>query len=258
MKKNILLLFVLLTLTVSACSGQASAASSDPAQQPAPAVESVAQDPIAAAPATAQEAATGRTELNTSYENAASVELQLLVGTLKLIGTDQAVTKDQATALAPLWTNLQTLHQSMRPDPAQNDSNSQPQTDNTALQSQVNEIVKQIQSLMTPAQLQAIAALQITRESAMTFMQDLGMTMGGPGGDGQGGAGAPPGGGQPPSSGQPGGDQMATPPAGRNGSGSGMVPPQLIDTLVQVLQKIASGETITTIPTISANPPVTP
>lgn len=259
MKKNILVFLILPILILSACSGQAAAASSDSAQS-APAIESVAQDPVAAAPATAHEAAAGNAELNASYENAASTELQLLVGTLKLIGTDQAVTKDQATALAPLWTNLQTIHQSVKPNPAQKDSNSQAQTDIAAVQSQIDDVVKQIQSLMTEAQLKAIADMQITRESAMAFMQELGMTMGRPGqGAGNGNMPQPPDG-TPPTGGAgapPGGDQMGTPPAGQNGRG-GMVPPQLIDTLVQVLQKTAAGETITTIPTISANSPVAP
>ena len=281
MKKTILTLLILPILILSACAGQTPATSNaDVAQQPVPAVESVAQGPAASVSTVVQEAAAGSAELSTSYENAASIELQLLIGTLKLIGTDQAVTKDQATALTPLWTNLQTLQQSMRPDPTQNNSDSQTQTDTTAIQSQVDEAVKQIQSLMTSEQLQAIAGMQITQESAMTFMQELGMTMGGPGqgtgngnmpqspdgtppaggpgGDGPGGAGAPPGGGQPPSGGQPGGDPIATPPTGQNRTRGGMIPPQLIDTLVQVLQKIAAGETVITIPTISANTPVAP
>ncbi len=41
--------------------------------------------------------------LDTSYTDAAPAALQLLLGTLELDGSDQAVTRGQAAALLPLW-----------------------------------------------------------------------------------------------------------------------------------------------------------
>jgi hypothetical protein len=71
----------------------------------------------------------------------------------------------------------------------------------------MDKLVADIQAEMTPEQIAAIAAMQITQETAMTILQELGITLGGPQG---GGGNAPPGGGQPP---------QGTPPAG------GMTPP---------------------------------
>jgi hypothetical protein len=58
--------------------------------------------PAQAAPISAPAAV----ELNTTYENAVSIEQQLMVGAFKLEGTNLAVSKEQANILIPLYTNL--------------------------------------------------------------------------------------------------------------------------------------------------------
>jgi hypothetical protein len=66
--------------------------------------------PIATAVQNAAEA------VSTAVQSASAVNLsglQLLLGTLKLAETSNAVTKEQATTLLPLWNNFKTLSMSM-------------------------------------------------------------------------------------------------------------------------------------------------
>ena len=202
-------------------------------------------------------------------DSAASTEQQLLLGTLKLQGTSLAVTKDQATTLLPLWKEIKTLSPSIAPAQGQGNATPQPPSSNTSHQDQIAALVNQIQSAMTTDQLTAITAMKITPQSAMTIIQTLGITVGGPqqsnsnntgngsqqpmgnppsNGSGTGqSAGAPPSGGQPmgnpPSNGSGAGSSAGTPPSGgqppSNGQTpasspacGGMVPPQLIDALI--------------------------
>jgi hypothetical protein len=196
-------------------------------------------------------------ELNTSYENAVALELQLLLGTLELQGTDLAMTAEQAGALLPLWNNFKTISSSMAPRQGQGKVTPQPQDDNAAVLAQMEALVQQIQAVMTSEQIKAIAEMKITRETAMTIMQEQNITLGGPQlgrgnnagngnlppqgtppasgpGDmsGNGGPGTPPNG-QPLSDGQqPGNGQMPAPRAG-----GGMISPELVDALIQILEK---------------------
>lgn len=195
------------------------------------------QDLTTAAPtAPATQDTSGTTALDTSYENAVSVEMQLLLGTLSLTG-DLAITEGQASVLLPLWTDLKTLSMSMGPGQAQVNATSQPQA-------QIDALVSQIEAAMTPEQIEAIAAMKITQDSAMTIMQAQGLTMGGGSGNPPPSGGQPPSGGPQPPSGTPptdgpqppGGDQppgggpMTAPPAG-----GGVIPPELFDALIQAL-----------------------
>lgn len=247
MKKIIFTIPIMLVLFLSACSSAAPATeSSDSSASSTQVTDLVNQSLTASAPVVAQVSTnTGTVGLSTAYDNAVSVEMQLLLGSIKLEGTDLKITKEQANILLPLWTNFQTLSQSMMPargDMGQGQPNStpQPQTVDTAAQAQIDEIMKQIQSSMRPEQINAIAAMQITQEAAQTIMQEQGLTMGNPqqGSGGQQPQGTPPAGGpdgQPPS-----GDQMGTPPDGGLQMG-GMIPTELMNMFIQLLQgKIAS------------------
>jgi hypothetical protein len=252
MKKITLTLLIFLTLLLNACS------STPPATEAAakPIVESAGQKPAAAAPAAdAQkpapaQAQTGSGELNTNYENAVPVTMQLLLGTFKLEGTEFAVTAEQAATLTPLWTNFKSLSASMRPEQGaagqgQGQPNATPQPVDSGLQTKFDEIVKQIQSAMTPEQIKAIAGMQITQDMSNTIMKEQGITMmgkglqdgnrGAPGGGGQPPAGGDMAQGTPPAGGPSGGGQMGTPPAGGiQPNGMGFVPSELIDALLQL------------------------
>jgi hypothetical protein len=202
--------------------------------------------------------------LNTNYTNALPVEYQLVIGTLKLDGSAQAVSTDQAKVLVSLWQQIQALSPSMEPgqgNPPQGPASSTPaaQVNNSDTQNQIDALVKQIQAAMTPDQLQAIAGMNLTQDSVMTILQNQGIRMGGPGagadagqppqgnppsGNGQAPQGNPPSGnGQPPAQRTPlAGNAQPTPQAASTGQGNFM-PPQMISNLIQLLQNRIDGMT---------------
>lgn len=107
-----------------------------------------------------------------------------LIGTFKLQGTANAVTPTEASSLVPLWQAYAQLTSS-----------------NTAAQAEIDAVVSQIQSTMTPQQVQAITAMKLTRQDLFTTMSNLGLT------NGFGGNGTP--------------DANRTPGAGGGGNGGG-------------------------------------
>jgi hypothetical protein len=183
-------------------------------------------------------------------------EAELLVGTMKLENTSEAVTAEQARQLLPLWRTLQTLS-----------------TSSTAATEEMSAVVDQIKSTMTAAQMDKITAMKLTQQDMMSIMSQAGvpdnsasttatpMTLNGlpSGGSNQGGGaqaggpgGVPGGGGNPPSGGPPnggagmpssGGDPgmmggstnaSGTPQAPR--ADTNQVPPPLINALIELLQ----------------------
>ncbi|MGB8212359.1 MAG: hypothetical protein WCE68_02260 [Anaerolineales bacterium] len=86
----------------------------------------------------------------------------LLVGMYKLQGTSNALTPTQAAALVPLWQAYAQLTSS-----------------NTAAQAEIDAVTTQIQQTLTPAQVQAITAMKLTRADLATTMTSLGITNGG-------------------------------------------------------------------------------
>lgn len=104
--------------------------------------------------------------LTMSYEGALPVTSQLMLGTMELEGTEHAVTPAQAKTLLPLWQAFQgnTLR------------------DNA----ERSAVLAQIEKTMTPAQMEAIAAMQLTFSDMQTWAESQGISMSPPGG-GQGG-----------------------------------------------------------------------
>ena len=84
------------------------------------------------------------------------IETQLAVGTLKLTGTDQDVTVDQAKELVVYWQVYKDLSQS-----------------ETAAQAELDGLTAQIQETMTDDQMQAITDLNITQQDVFTSMQGV-------------------------------------------------------------------------------------
>ena len=221
MKKFMITTFILFTLTLTACGSAANRTDSDALPQ--------SGAPAGELPATSQ----------------------LIIGTLKLEDTNQAVTAEQAAELLPLWQTMLVLSES-----------------DTAAQQETEALVTQIQETMTAEQRQAITDMNLTREDMMSIMQEQGLAMGGgpaggqntnpQGGDPNGGGfgpggfpdGAPPQGGFPgggPGGGGPGGgggqgsdltpDQIATAQASRQQGGMSLVPPILINAVIEYLQE---------------------
>lgn len=105
---------------------------------------------LTACGAQATQAAPTQSELNT--------ESKLILGTLKLEGTEQAVTAEQATELVIYWQVYQEISQS-----------------DTAAQEEVDGLLKQIEGTMSTEQMQAIETLGLTQRDVMTLMQEKGL-----------------------------------------------------------------------------------
>ena len=192
--------------------------------------------------------------LTEDFDNAESIVVQLIVGSIELKGTDLAISKDQATTLLPLWKEYENLVESMKPQgtPAagQGEATPAPQTVDTATQKKIDTLITQIQAAMTTEQINAIADMKITRETALSVMKENGVTLGGSqtdGGNGQAPQGTPPaggnggegngGGGNPPPGGKPGGDGQMS---GQK-PGGGMVPPEFVSVLIQMLEETSGS-----------------
>lgn len=167
----------------------------------------------------------------------------LLLGTLKLDGTDQAITPQQAKDLLPLWQVYQEISAS-----------------DSAAQTEVDALVKQIEETMTPEQITAITAMNLTQQDSFAIMQEMGIGMGQrssssstqnngnfmPGSEMGAGGGAPPDMGGVPGQ-MPGGqdispEQIATAQAARAEQGTGnFMLPNLVNALIQYLQKLAGS-----------------
>ena len=86
---------------------------------------------------------------------------QLVVGTLKLDGTDQAVTKEQAADLLPMWQVYKELMSS-----------------DTAAPAEMDGLTTQIRETMTADQMKAIDAMKLTQGDIFAFMKEQGVGMG--------------------------------------------------------------------------------
>jgi hypothetical protein len=175
---------------------------------------------------------------------------KLVIGTLNLKDTDNAITPEQAQELLPLWQVYLSLLSS-----------------DTAAQEETDALVEQIGETMTPEQTQAIEAMQLSQEDMFTVMQENGLGMGGgnrpqtsddsssgsnsggfapPDGGGMPGGAPPDGGGMPAGGGMPGGtqsqggDQSTEAQPAQSMSGGG-VPTPLIQTVIDYLQEIAGS-----------------
>jgi len=222
MNRTTLLMLLLFTLLMTACGASA---------------------PNAAGPTSGVSGDSAAGELSPS--------MQVAIGTLRLDETENAVTAEQAQKLLPLWQTMQVLSES-----------------DTAAQQEIDALAEQIQETMTAEQRQAITDMNLTREDMMSVLQEQGLASGGvpaggpnnnaPGGNQNGGGGFGPGGfpgGGPPQGGFPDGgqgggggqgsgltpDQIATAQASRQPTGGSLVPPMLINALIEYLQeKIAA------------------
>jgi len=171
----------------------------------------------------------------------------LLIGSLKLDGTAQAITPAQAAELLPLWQVYSELT-----------------TSDTAAQAEKDALVKQIEETMTAEQMQAIQAMNLTSQDSFSLIQEMGLGRGSAssysdsasssqsGGAAFGGGGMPAGG-PPPDMGGGGGfagaggggtslaqEQIATAQASRSqGMGAGFLPPALLNALIEYLQTLA-------------------
>ena len=100
------------------------------------------------------------TYLKIDYADATSVRNQVALGTLKLEGTANAVTAEQAKSLLPLWQAIVALSGTT-----------------TTAEEELTAVQNQIVAALTPAQLQAIGALQLTTTQLNAFYAEKGIVM---------------------------------------------------------------------------------
>jgi len=176
---------------------------------------------------------------------------QIALGTLKLDQTANDVTADQAAQLLPLWETMKVLESS-----------------DTAAQQEIDALDTQIQETMTDQQMQAITAMNLTRQDMFTVMQAQGTGPGngqqssnsqngsssGNGNQNFGGGFVPGAGGPPPDEralqgGQGFGgqgqnrsaEQIATAQAARQAGGGNRIPTPLVNALIEFLKKKAGS-----------------
>jgi hypothetical protein len=106
-----------------------------------------------------------RVTLTETYEGALSVQVQLLIGTIKLEETDLAVKDPLTSELIPLWQVVRNLSGS-----------------GTAADAEVAAVIDQIQDMMTAEQLQAITAMELTQDDVFSLVHELGLLVN-PGGN---------------------------------------------------------------------------
>ncbi len=201
----------------------------------------------------------GTQTAQTGSSTSLSMATELLVGTLKLEETDQAVTSTQAKQLLPLWQTLQSLS-----------------TSSTAATEEINAVVDQIKSTMTADQMDKITAMNLTQSDVTALMSQNGPTASGtavstpmalnglPGSSNLTAGGSAPSGGMPPAGGAPSGGMPSggsapsgnfpsggvdpglaggatgsttTPQAVRSKGIADQVPAPLLNSLIQLLQK---------------------
>jgi len=243
MKNLILVLLIMITIPLSACVG------ASPETLSMNAAPNGAQNN--GTTASNQAAGSSAKALNTTYENAVSVDMQLVVGMFKLEGSDLAISKDQATAILPILANIQSSR--VRPNssaagsnPSQNGNSAQQVTPSAGARVNTDGLFTQIQALLNEQQIKAIADMKLTQDSVNTILQAQGITMGGgpqmrdsnqalqgtpPAADNNGNNAAPSETGNPPAA----NGQNTNVPMRNSRTGNGFVSPQLIQKLIQIL-----------------------
>lgn len=225
MKKIAYSLIVLVMLTLTACAGQARVAHN---------ADTRSVNQLISSNKSASSSASADT-LTTDFDNAEPVITQLILGLLKLDGTDLALTKTQAASLITLWDEYQTAIKDMMPDGGKQgekpsgtpaamptrDPNATPEApkENAELTAKLDTIVTNMQAVLTDKQIAAIKEMKITRDIATTIMKEKNVSDSSP--DQQNGQSGQQQGGQPPAGGQQGGE----PPAGGPQDGQGGQPP---------------------------------
>ncbi|MGE5252084.1 MAG: hypothetical protein ACM3QS_17905 [Bacteroidota bacterium] len=168
-------------------------------------------------------------------ESSLAPSARLILGTLKLEGTAEAVTARQAAALLPLWQVYQGLQES-----------------GTAAQEEIDALVQQIQETMTSSQVQSMQAMSLTQADIMSVMVEQNIAEAGPQqavtrtASGSGPQAGPEGG-MPPADmgGEPGMVGAAAPVSASSSTGGSSssqvqagsgVPSALLDALIQLLE----------------------
>lgn len=115
-----------------------------------------------AAPATnvAAPAPTVAATFDITFADAANLRSQLAYGLLKLDGSANAITPDQARTLIPLWQAMLTLS-----------------GDDTTASEELTAVQDQIIQALSPAQISAVVAMKITNTELNNYYAQFGVTI---------------------------------------------------------------------------------
>ena len=101
-----------------------------------------------------------------NFERTMPLSMKLALGTFKLEDTDYPIDAEQAQELLPLWKAARSLNES----------------DTTATE-EIDAIINQIEEAMTPEQLEAIDAMNLTFQDMATIAEEQGIELGFGGGN---------------------------------------------------------------------------
>ena len=153
-----IIIALLLTLVLTACG------STHTQQNPTEAVLAEGETAEEAAPQlteTPPPPASADITLDTSYEDALSTRLVLALGILRLEETENPITAEQAPTLLMLWQGLVNLTNS-----------------GTSAEAEVTALLTQIESTLTPDQIQLINLMKLTQADTQAWAQETGLTLG--------------------------------------------------------------------------------
>lgn len=157
-KKLTLTLLILMTVMVlSACGGdgESSAATETGSGSGSDTIAEVRVNENGQITEQEQESDADEVMLSNSFDDALSLEGQLVIGSVQLDDTEKAIDADQAAKLLPLWQAYQSLSSS-----------------DTTAAAELNAVLDQIQDTMTVDQIAAIADMQLTNEALTELMEE--------------------------------------------------------------------------------------
>jgi len=151
-----MVLFVLaLTTVMSGCGGDSAPTTAEPASTP----QAQNVEPVETLAAGDSEESLADI-LGDDYEDALNARNQLALGILRLEGSGNAVTPEQAQELALYWQALKALA-----------------ADSTSAAEETTAVQAQTVAVMTPEQLEAIAAMQLTSADLNEFYVEQGVEL---------------------------------------------------------------------------------
>ncbi|MEA3335476.1 MAG: hypothetical protein U9R25_06160 [Chloroflexota bacterium] len=136
---KIIIILIIATTLLAACGGGEAEVSSTEQSSPS----AVTSDSVA---------------LGEDYQDALTLKNQIILGTLRLEGTGDAVTADQAKTLLPFWQAYRSLTES----------------GNAAVE-ETEAVQDQILDAMIPGQIAAIAVMKLTNDDLQTYYVEIGV-----------------------------------------------------------------------------------
>jgi hypothetical protein len=156
---SIIAILLVLSLLLAACGAQD--ASQVISQAPVALAQSADETPAPGLPAAGTSSDSILSEfLNTEYPDAINVRNQLAFGALRLDGSDNAITPQQARQLLPLWQAIVALSGT-----------------STSNELELSAVQNQIAEAMSEAQLQSIAGMQLTNAQLGEYYAQHGIFM---------------------------------------------------------------------------------